>query len=136
MPSRGASSGRSRSAPTSPPGRHLQYRVDFAADSTAALQYVKVFRLNRNRPPQITISAPTGGTTWSGSKQVRWKAKDPDDDTLTFEVFVSADQGETWKKVERKAAREEEEEEKTPGSEQGPDDQHEGSEPDAEEMSL
>jgi hypothetical protein len=92
-----------REAIASPAGRYLQYRAEFAAGSTAALQYVKVFRLNRNRPPTVEIAAPAGGSLWSGSKQIRWQAKDPDDDSLTFEVFASSDGGETWKQIERKA---------------------------------
>ena len=84
----------------SPAGRYLQYRVDFAAGSKAALQWVKVFRLNRNLPPEVQISAPAGGATWSGSQDIEWKAKDADGDTLTYEVFISADGGPTWKQLQ------------------------------------
>jgi len=94
----------------SPAGRYLQYCVDFAPDSAAALQYVKVFRLNRNRPPEVTITEPEGGALWSGEQEIEWKAKDPDEDTLTFEVFASADAGSTWKRLRESAGEEEEDE--------------------------
>jgi hypothetical protein len=85
----------------SPPGRYLQYRVAFAGGHHAGpiLRGVEAFYLTPNQAPQVTLQSPRGGEVWRGSKVVRWSATDPDHDTLSFDVFLSADGGGTWKRI-------------------------------------
>lgn len=47
--------------------------------------------------PQVTITYPNGGETWSatGSQTITWDASDLDGDPLTFKVFYSPD-GTNW----------------------------------------
>lgn len=89
----------------SPEARFLQYRLQF--DATAgdpSLRDISIAYLPRNQSPRLTLAAPTGGDIIHGSYSLKWSAVDPDKDTLTYEVFYSADGGATWKPVGGAAA--------------------------------
>jgi len=107
----------------SPPARYLQYRARFFAapdGSPPALRQVRLFYLPHNQAPVLTLQEPVASQVVSGQFNLRWSAKDPDNDTLTYEVFYSADGGKTWTqlKEEKEQAKEEkpkaEEKETTP----------------------
>jgi hypothetical protein len=48
--------------------------------------------------PSVSVISPAGGEVWKAgtSATVSWKAEDPDGDSLTISVLVSADAGTTW----------------------------------------
>jgi hypothetical protein len=46
--------------------------------------------------PAVTLLAPNGGETWTGSQTVRWTASDDDGDPLAFAVLYSRDGGASW----------------------------------------
>jgi hypothetical protein len=46
--------------------------------------------------PQVSLVSPVGGEVWSGVQRVTWKAKDADQDSLTFSLLYSGDDGATW----------------------------------------
>ena len=52
-----------------------------------------------NNPPTITLSAPTGGETWSANRLIMWSATDDDDDTLSIDISYSANGGSTWSTI-------------------------------------
>ena len=54
-------------------------------------------RNRTNRPPAARLLGPLGGETWSGLREVRWEATDPDGDPLTATLSASADAGRTWR---------------------------------------
>jgi len=90
---------------TSPPAQYLQYRVRLKAAGPArpVLRRVQIFYLTKNRPPEVTISAPAKGDIWAGTKSIRWAAKDPDKEDLVSEVFYSGDGGKTWVQLKSEA---------------------------------
>ena len=50
-----------------------------------------------NHPPEIALTSPTGGETWSGSENITWTATDDDvGDTLTIDISYSTNSGGTW----------------------------------------
>jgi hypothetical protein len=50
--------------------------------------------------PQVAVTSPAGGETFSGSSvHVAWTATDADDDALTFQVSYSPDNGATWELI-------------------------------------
>src|SRR5205085_4449464 len=50
----------------------------------------------RNQAPKVTLQAPTGGERWARQQTIRWTASDPDNDTLTYDLYYSTDSGATW----------------------------------------
>ncbi|MCA9998926.1 MAG: hypothetical protein KDE56_24355, partial [Anaerolineales bacterium] len=48
--------------------------------------------------PTVTITSPTAQTTWTagGVGNLSWSASDADGDPLTYDVFYSADNGQSW----------------------------------------
>ncbi|NIM06264.1 MAG: hypothetical protein GTO55_07770 [Armatimonadetes bacterium] len=100
---------------TSPPARYLQYRATLKSTGAArpALRETDIFYLTMNRSPELKLLAPTQAPVWSGKKSIKWSATDPDKDSLTYEVFYSADSGKTWVEIKepvKKAADKEDKE--------------------------
>jgi sugar lactone lactonase YvrE len=84
----------------SPAARFLQYRLTLErgeGGDPPALRDLTLSYLPRNQMPRVTFQAPMGGERWSKSQTVRWNATDPDNDMLTYQVYYSADNGESWK---------------------------------------
>lgn len=84
----------------SPPARYLQYRLALSSETptgTPEVQQVSVSRQPQNRPPAVQIANPTPGARLSGQQSLKWQGRDPDKDTLIFEVKLSTDMGKTWK---------------------------------------
>jgi hypothetical protein len=65
---------------------------------------VAVSLLPKNQAPKVTVQAPTGGERWSGQQTIRWAGTDPTSDTLSYEVFYSADSGANWLPLPRPEA--------------------------------
>ncbi|MDX1935288.1 MAG: SpoIVB peptidase S55 domain-containing protein [Capsulimonadales bacterium] len=91
---------------TSPSGRYLQYRVEFSDRSDRSdpdvLKGVEVYFRMPNRMPSLSLQSPRPAEVWRGEKTIRWSAQDPDRDTLSFEIRLSADGGRTWQAVPTK----------------------------------
>ncbi len=49
-----------------------------------------------NNHPTVTLSAPTGGETWSGTNSITWSKDDPDADNVYVDIYISDDSGQTW----------------------------------------
>jgi hypothetical protein len=47
-------------------------------------------------PPTATVTAPTGGESWSGRETISWSAGDDDGDPLHFTILYSPDEGGAW----------------------------------------
>lgn len=87
---------------TSPPARFLQCRAYLYGSlegNRPVLQEIQLFHLRKNRPPRLTDVTVGKQTFISGKVNVRWTAKDPDNDTLTYKSFYSAD-GQTWQPLQ------------------------------------
>ncbi len=55
--------------------------------------------LTANRAPFVTVTDPNGGETIAGIYNVTWTADDYDEDTLTFDLYYSVDNGSTWNSI-------------------------------------
>lgn len=77
----------------SSPGRFIQYRL--LLDGSAAVRAVSLSYMPRNQAPHVSFQAPLGGERWSKSQTIRWNADDPDNDTLTYDLFYSTN-GTDW----------------------------------------
>jgi sugar lactone lactonase YvrE len=89
----------------SPSARYIQYRIAMRSDHAAhapALQRVELIYMSKNQPPSLSIKSPQSGDVWSGKRKVRWSADDPDKDRLTYSVFYSGDNGESWTEIKGK----------------------------------
>ena len=78
--------------------RFLQCRVELEGEATGVplLEAIEIAYLPANQAPEVSLSSPKGGEVWRGKQTVRWSAKDPDGDRLSYQVFWSPDQGATW----------------------------------------
>ncbi len=83
---------------TSPAARFIQYRTSLAGtlDAAPALQQVSISYLTENREPKVTITEPQPGAIVSKTAEIKWKATDPDNDALRYDLYYSADSGENW----------------------------------------
>lgn len=92
----------------SPAARFIQYRLILTASPsgegvatgspgtpTPALREVALSYLPRNQAPRVAFLTPQGGERWAKTQNIRWAGNDPDNDTLTYELFYSTD-GATW----------------------------------------
>jgi sugar lactone lactonase YvrE len=83
----------------SPPARFIQYRIQLEAthDAQPSVREVSIDYLPHNQAPKVAFQSPAGGERWAKSQTVRWTANDPDNDTLTYELFYSDTGGASWK---------------------------------------
>jgi hypothetical protein len=85
---------------SSPPARFIQYKATLTAapdGESPVLRTVSLRYLTDNRPPTVDFTDPKDGDRWSGKKTVKWTGSDPDTDLLTYTLFLSGDNGTTWK---------------------------------------
>ncbi|MCC6442329.1 MAG: hypothetical protein IT210_02615 [Armatimonadetes bacterium] len=83
----------------SPQGRFIQYKATLMADDpakTPVLNRVSLVYQTRNQPPTVAFTSPAGGEKWSKTQTIRWNGADPDADTLSYQLFTSADAGQSW----------------------------------------
>ena len=83
----------------SPAARFIQYRIrlESAGDAQPSVREVSIGYLPRNQAPRVAFQSPAGAERWAKTQTVRWNATDPDNDTLTYELFYSDDGGAIWK---------------------------------------
>jgi len=88
----------------SPPGRYFQYRCHLTSNGSQSplLEQVEVVYLPQNRPPMVTIKRPKGGEYWRGEQSIQWAAEDPDKDQLSYELYLSKDNGAKWESLSLK----------------------------------
>ncbi|MBN1461137.1 MAG: hypothetical protein JXA57_16540, partial [Armatimonadetes bacterium] len=87
----------------SPPARYLQYRLHLnggEGDTVPVVRQISVSRRPQNRAPDIALRSPGGGQRLSGKAELKWQGRDPDQDTLVYEIHMSPDLGATWEAVE------------------------------------
>ena len=81
------------------PARYIQYKATLTSEDPSVspkLKDVSIVYLPKNQQPKVALVNPKGGDSWSGKKDVRWKGKDPDKDSLSYQVFYSSDGGAKW----------------------------------------
>jgi len=86
----------------SPRATYLQYRISLSAPQSAAAPVardVQLTYLPPNDAPAVDITAPNPAERLRAKYAVKWKAQDPDGDTLTYDLATSADGGKTWKDI-------------------------------------
>ena len=87
---------------SSPPARYIQFKVQLAGGETGdmpGLDGLYFFFLPANQKPQLQITEPAKAAFWSGSKTVTWSATDPENDKLTYSIYLSADGGQNWEEL-------------------------------------
>jgi hypothetical protein len=50
----------------------------------------------------VTIKRPKGGEYWRGEQSIQWAAEDPDKDQLSYELYLSKDNGAKWESLSLK----------------------------------
>jgi uncharacterized repeat protein (TIGR01451 family) len=53
-----------------------------------------------SQAPQLTITSPTAGQTWSGTRNVTWTASDGNGDPLYFTLYLSSNGDTDWEPLE------------------------------------
>ena len=70
-----------------------------ATDTASSGSNFTISNAAPNNPPEITLTSPTGGESWSASHLITWTATDDDDDTLSIDISYSANGGSTWSTI-------------------------------------
>jgi hypothetical protein len=87
----------------SPPGRYLQYRARLTGGGNAAqLSRLEIAFRASNTAPALTLSAIKGGEYFRTKQKLSWTGQDTDGDTLRYRMWLSDNDGSTWKAVELK----------------------------------
>ncbi len=89
---------------TSPPGRYAQFRLNLRASEKGeapSVDQLYFIYMPANRAPKVSFSEPKMIAFWKEEKEISWEGEDPDDDALTYDLFVSSDNGATWKPLEQ-----------------------------------
>ena len=87
---------------TSPAGQYLQYRIVMegsAAQAPPVLNGIELFYRARNRAPEITLKSPSAGELLSGTRPIRWTARDADGDRLKYDVYFAREGTDRWVKI-------------------------------------
>ncbi len=88
----------------SPRARYLQYRLTLTTTDpkvTPQVTAVWVSRQPQNRPPTCSLTSPAPGDRAAKKYTVKWEGRDPDKDSLVYQVAVSSDSGKTWKDLKK-----------------------------------
>jgi hypothetical protein len=84
----------------SPTARYLQYRARLSGGADAAqLSRIEVLFRASNTAPTLTLSGLRGGEYFRAKQRLTWTAQDADGDTLRYRMWLSEDNGTTWKPV-------------------------------------
>jgi hypothetical protein len=92
-----------RATIAAPPARFLQYRMTLTSDSPSATPVLRDLTLryvNTNQAPEVTsLDVPNlDAVTLENPKKLRikWSATDPNEDELTYSVYVRKDGWKSW----------------------------------------
>lgn len=82
----------------SPPAQYLQVRLVLKGKNGASptVHQISVSYMPANRPPEVQLVGVQPYAAFSGQQTLRWRGRDPDGDTLRYEVQLSSDGGQTW----------------------------------------
>jgi hypothetical protein len=87
----------------SPPGRYLQYRARLAVSGNEAqLSRLEIAFRASNTAPALILAAVKGGEYFRTKQKLTWAGQDTDSDTLRYRLWLSDNDGSTWKAVELK----------------------------------
>lgn len=78
----------------SPPAQYLQVRVQLKGGAT--LHRFSVSYMPQNRPPTVELLGITPYQAVSDKHTLRWRGRDPDNDTLRYEVQIARDGSTQW----------------------------------------
>ena len=85
---------------TSPPARYLQFKATLkrsdSSSSGTLLRSVSISYLTANLPPTVAFTSPVDGNAVSKIVAINWTGSDPDNDTLTYELYATKDDGKTY----------------------------------------
>ncbi|MEM2874280.1 MAG: PGF-pre-PGF domain-containing protein [Candidatus Nanoarchaeia archaeon] len=80
-------------------GKSYRIKIEAFDNSSATVAKISAsnFAVNNvNEAPVVTVIAPNGGEVWNGSKSIKWNATDPDDDTLTIDIYYKNSSDANW----------------------------------------
>jgi hypothetical protein len=68
--------------------RWMQYRAYFSAAARAGSPVLSAVTVEYNLPHAVAVISPAGGEEWTGVQRIAWTASDPDNDTLSFDIYL------------------------------------------------
>jgi len=81
------------------------YRLRLTADNgqAKAVRTSEPFVVDNagRNAPVVSLISPRGGEVWEGTREVSWRALDPDGDALRIDLSYSLDVGTTWHTIAR-----------------------------------
>ena len=66
----------------------FQYRASLGTSDVTVTPSLRSVTVNYNLLQNISIISPVGGENWTGSQNITWTASDPDNDSLTFSIYL------------------------------------------------
>ncbi|MCI0457965.1 MAG: hypothetical protein L0Z62_13445 [Gemmataceae bacterium] len=92
---------------TAPPARFLQYRVTLSTDNpnvTPAVKGLTVRYVTTNQAPEVTaIDIPdldSSAQDKPGKLKLKWSATDPNEDELTYRLYIRKEGWKNWVRIE------------------------------------
>lgn len=82
--------------------RYLQYRVRMErteGDSTPRVDRVAINYLPANQRPTLTVKEPEEGAALRETVKLKWKAEDPDEDTVAASIYLRAAGQPEWEEI-------------------------------------
>jgi N-acetylneuraminic acid mutarotase len=73
--------------------RWVQYRAYFTSADPSITPRLRSVTFEFNLPPAVSFSCPQGGENWTSEQTIRWTARDPDGDELSFDLFLENETG-------------------------------------------
>jgi len=55
-----------------------------------------IYQTLMNLLSSATVESPNGGENLRGNQEIKWKSCDPDNEQVTYKIFISTDGGDTW----------------------------------------
>ncbi|MEI6519348.1 MAG: SpoIVB peptidase S55 domain-containing protein [bacterium] len=81
------------------PSLYAQFRITLnSADKTSpALDYLKLYYTPTNSAPVVKLATPRTGEYLNGDVKLKWMGMDADGDDLIYCLYISKDDGTSWK---------------------------------------
>jgi hypothetical protein len=73
--------------------RWVQWRSYLDSDSLLKTPTLTSVTVNYNLLQTITVTSPLGGENWTGHQSINWSSSDPDNDSLTVDVYLIGPSG-------------------------------------------
>lgn len=68
--------------------RWIQYRANLASNSMIRTPFLYSVSIKYNIVQRLSVDSPSGSEKWSGSEYINWSVVDPDNDSLSFDIFL------------------------------------------------